>query len=96
MGRCERKGEGRWSDVGICSYVPEYVLLCGLEYHVGLFTDDSAQENLCATLGGSLYFGGWGATRVSLWANPLGRMCLSRCVPRCWGNAHLLGHVSRW
>lgn len=49
MGRCERKGEGRWSDVGICSYVPEYILLCGLEYHVGLSTDDSAQENLCAT-----------------------------------------------
>lgn len=64
MGGCERKGEGRWSDVGICSYVPEYVLLCGLEYHVGVSTDDSAQENLCATPGGSLYFGGWGSTRV--------------------------------
>lgn len=44
-------------------------MLCGLEYHVGLSTDDSAQENLCATPGGSLYFGGWGSTRVSSWAN---------------------------
>lgn len=45
------------------------------------------QEGLCILAGGDL-------PESSLWASPLGSPCLSRCVPRCWSNEHLLGHVS--
>lgn len=76
--------------MGICNDVPGYVSLCGLEYQIGVSTDDFAQESLCATPGGSLCFRGMGLPESESMGQFVGGVCLFSCVPRCWGDAYLL------
>lgn len=84
--------------MGICNDVPGYVSLCGLEYQIGVSTDDFAQENLCATPGRSLCFRGMGLPESESMGQFVGEcvcsgvclgagvmhICCDVCPSMCW------------